>query len=535
MHLPYLMLFLVHSVALLVSADDYFESCGADYADQLPDGWAFVQGKIDGDTIRNDFSKTYDELVAECEADSDCDGLTTRKYLKKNIGTDMTTWEDYYPDDPCHGFFLKGPWKICPSDLAMVLDDSWAFAPNKVPNSDTIGYALSVDLYVRMQACNESSTCAALTTRTYTKEVPDSFDTTTWADYRTDDACMGTFYKTCIPKTEALLEDLEASGSSLDESDVTRTELNGGSVMVDYTTNSDNNKHFGAACDVAGGEYMYQSFTAACTTSDDTAVNIIVKDRPRCYSSVCHAEYDSEDVAGTDAQMLFDWFALKATALRNSDDTITYTCTGTEFEESSTPTEESITGYVCEYETEAIMEDNFSLEVERANTDPSVSNKNFMGLISTEVYIVDYSSSDISDFSSECSAAGGTLLTLSTTYKCSDGLASEESLWENEFEITEYPICFDTVCDTASWSDAALKMAAMSDFADRMVEMDLISSTYASTVDCSLTPASESAIMTFLRTKGLYIILAVVAIGCAGCMLMYLKDKGQDSVKKQTI
>eukprot|EP00545_Synedropsis_sp_CCMP1620_P013414 CAMPEP_0119011056 /NCGR_PEP_ID=MMETSP1176-20130426/5420_1 /TAXON_ID=265551 /ORGANISM="Synedropsis recta cf, Strain CCMP1620" /LENGTH=574 /DNA_ID=CAMNT_0006963817 /DNA_START=17 /DNA_END=1740 /DNA_ORIENTATION=+ len=287
---------------------------------------------------------------------------------------------------------------------------------------------------------------------------------------------------TCEANTELLMEGIH---SEYNDSKMTETQIREGEFFVDFSTNSDYNTLYAAACrggheyeDASGdtvqieGNYQELHYVATCHNADlNVAETMTVSGHPRCYASTCGPE---------DQATLLEDLSIELMQNRANDREAnigTWTCEG----------EESQVQYsgLCDFETDTLngVED---LKLAQVALKPSIDTKMFLWIIPTGEQVVTFgaTSSSNSAYETSCSENGGTFSDMDIKALCTEDEETELDL-AIPYTIEGYPICLATSCQTAEVDAGTATVAAF-------VSMMKIQEKFGAAMSCEVSAAIGS-------------------------------------------
>jgi len=264
--------------------------------------------------------------------------------------------------------------------------------------------------------------------------------------------------ETCETDTGTLMTDIH---SDYNDQDVTETVLSTSQVFVDFSTNSNYNTLYAAAC-AGKGNYQELHYTATCTKTNGSQEKLIVSGHPRCYALTCGQE---------DQATLLQNFAIQLMEERANEnsDRKAITCEG----------EKSMVKYsgLCDYQTQTLNSAE-NLKLAQLNLKPSVEAKKFLWIFDrTEQLVTFAGGAGASDYQSVCTARDGILSDKTIQALCTDEAADKVDV---PYSIQGYTVCLASSCNAGATDTAAL---------GSFVSMMKIQTEFSTTMACEVSGA----------------------------------------------
>ena len=265
--------------------------------------------------------------------------------------------------------------------------------------------------------------------------------------------------ETCETDTELLMTQIH---SEYNDKDVTETILSTSQVFVDFSTNSDYNTLYAAAC-AGKGNYQELHYTATCTkTGGGSQEKIIVSGHPRCYALTCEQE---------DQAKLLQNFAIQLMEERaNENSGKAITCEG----------EKSMVKYsgLCDYQTQT-LNSAADLKLAQLKFKPSVEAKKFLWIFDRTDQLVTFAGgAGASNYQIACTASDGILSVKTIQALCTDEATDEVA--DVPYSIQGYTVCLASGCNSDATDTAAL---------GSFVSMMKIQTEFSTTMACEVSGA----------------------------------------------
>jgi hypothetical protein len=292
----------------------------------------------------------------------------------------------------------------------------------------------------------------------------------------------------CLAATETLMESVhsfyDASGSTITILDPATNPLPTKTIIDDFSSNSANNDYYKYMCEEAGGKYVELTYSATCQSdnNEDTDVDIVVYDQPRCYDQT---ECTLQDDDISEAEALFINGTLSLTQERaDLEEGADWTCAGNLFGSTDPPS-------ACMWQTKKTKDIALIEQENKQTASAKTSKKKFLGFIQTSTVIVEFTPDNLATFETACTGIGGTANLGSKDVGVTCSQASGKT---RPFIVSYFSACLGSHC-----SPLEILEASGDSLMNVLLELDELEGTWT----CSQSSAAAiGALTTLLVTVG---------------------------------